>query len=259
LRQVYRLSTLIGGDAHDDVAEGEVVLQGRTGDAANAGGIRVWAGRIADPFYIDLTLLSLVNAAVKDATAPDLSSWRPDQATNSFADTTVESIVLEVSHEHPRLHAGTHVGVWCRTMLATDAGGWRQINRAGNPMTWPILWPDDVDFANSANTRHPSADVNQDGKYIADQVAAVVAAAGTSADPDGYGATVARRLLPDVLPYVIGSPASFGIAGHNGRTLADNAPETMLSMMVNAAIRSGLTPAVSDQLRRPQFPYVVAA
>jgi hypothetical protein len=33
----------------------------------------------------------------------------------------------------------------------------------------------------------------------------------------------------------------------------------MLSMMVNAAIRSGLTPAVSDQLRRPQFPYVVAA
>jgi len=257
-RQPYRLYMLTGGEAHDDVAAGELVLEGRTGESADAPGHRMWAGRIGDPFYIDLSLLSLVNAAVKNGTAPDLSSWQPDRAKNSFADTTVESIVLEISHEHPRMNPGTNIGVWCRTMLATDAGGWRQINRAGNPMMWPILWPDDVDFTNPANTRHPSADVNQDGKYIADQIAAVVAAAGTSANPDGYGATVAHRLLPDVLPYVIGSPASFGFSGRNGRTLADNAPETMLSMMVNTAIPSGLTPAVSAHLRMPQFPYVVA-
>jgi hypothetical protein len=258
-RQSYRLSTLIGGDAHDDTAEGEILLQGRTGDSASANGVRMWAGRIGDPFYIDLSLLSLVNAAVKNGTAPDLSSWRPDQAKNSFADTTVESIVLEISHEHPRLHTGARIGVWCRTVLATDAGGWRQINRAGNPMMWPILWPDDVDFTHPANTRHASADLIQDGKYLADQIAAVVAAAGTSADPDGYGATVAQRLLPDVLPYVVGTPASFGFAGRNGRTMADNAPETMLSMVVNTAIPSGLTPSVSAHLRKAQFPYVVPA
>ncbi|WP_225625249.1 hypothetical protein [Streptomyces werraensis] len=43
-------------------------------------------------------------------------------------------------------------------------------------------------------------------------MAKVVAATGTSAAPTGYGRTVAGQLLPDVLPYVIGTPASFGFA-----------------------------------------------
>ena len=60
--------------------------------------MRIWAGKITDWFYIDLSLLFKINAAVKDGTAPDLSEWRPDEAQNSFANTTVESIVLEVSH-----------------------------------------------------------------------------------------------------------------------------------------------------------------
>ena len=62
----------------------------------------MWAGRIADSFYVDLSLLGMVNAAVRNGTALDLSGWRPEQAKNSFADTTVESIVLEVSHANTR-------------------------------------------------------------------------------------------------------------------------------------------------------------
>ena len=68
----------------------------------------------------------------------------------------VESIVLEVSHQHPQLGPGAHIGVWCATKLATDAGGWRQINRGGHPMMWPIFWPDDVRFDNPQDTRHPT-------------------------------------------------------------------------------------------------------
>jgi hypothetical protein len=37
------------------------------------------------------------------------------------------------------------------------------------------------------------------------------------------------RVVPDVLPYLVGTPTTFGFAGRNGRTLADNAPEVMLS------------------------------
>ena len=97
------------------------------------GDVRIWAGKITDWFYVDLSLLFKINAAVKDGTAPDLSEWRPGEAQNSFANTTVESIVLEVSHEQPNLRPGAHIGVWAATKLATDAGGWRQINRAGHP------------------------------------------------------------------------------------------------------------------------------
>jgi hypothetical protein len=189
----------------------------------------------------------------------DLSGWHPENAKNSFAGTTLESIVLEVSHQHPQLKLGARIGVWCATKLATDSGGWRQINRGGYPMMWPIYCPDDTDFSNPADTRHPSQDFKAVGKFIGDKVAAVVAATGTSADPNGYGETVARELFPDVLPYVVGTPATFGFATRNGRTLADNAPEVMLSLVAATAVRSGLQPSVAKNQRNDKFPHVVPA
>jgi hypothetical protein len=213
--------------------------------------------RIADSFYIDLSLLALVNAAVANGTAPDLSGWQPQNAQNSFAGSLVYSIVLEVPHAHPQLRPGTRTGVWAATKLATDAGGWRQINRAGHPMMWPIFWPNDTDFTDPANTRHPSEDIAGAAKYIGEQIAAVVAAVGTSDDPSGYGQAVAAKLFPDLLPYVVGTPAVYGFTGFNGRTLADNAPEAMLSLVTNTAIPSGLKPATAGDQRTSTFPYVV--
>ncbi len=195
------------------------MLTGSTGELASGGNTRIWAGRIADSFYVDLSLLAIVNGAIADGKAADLSVWRPENAQNSFAGTSVESIVLEVSHQHPQLRPGARIGVWCATKLATDAGGWRKINRAGHPMMWPIFWPGDTDFSDPAN---------------------------------------ARQLFPDVLPYVVGTPASYGFANRHGRTLADNAPEAMLSLVTNTAVPSGLRPSVAKQLRQSAFPYVMA-
>jgi hypothetical protein len=258
-QQALRLHVLAGAEAAEDSAGGQLMLEGRTGQTASGNGARLWAGRAADSFYIDLSLLSIINAAVAKGTAPDLSQWRPESAKNSFAGTTVESIVLEIPHTDARLRPGTRISVWCATKLATDAGGWRQINRAGYPMMWPIFWPGDTDFANPANTRHPSQDVDAVAKYIGDQVAAVVAASGTSGDPHGYGQTVARELFPDVLPYVVGTPATFGFAVRNGRTLADNAPEFMLSLVAGTAVPSGLKPSVAEEQRGSAFPYISPA
>ena len=167
--------------------------------------------------------------------------------------------MLEISLQHPELKPGARAGVWCATKLATDAGGWRQINRGGYPMMWPIFWPDDGQFTNPANTRHPSQDFAAEGEHIAEHISAVVAASGTSDDPKGYGRTVARELFPDVLPYVIGTPATFGFAIRNGRALADNAPEVMMSLVSGAAVPSGLKPSVAKNQRASEFPYVVPA
>jgi len=258
-RQALQLHALTGDEAREDAASGLLVLQGRTGETTGKEDTRIWAGRIADPFYVDLDRLATINAAVRTGSVVDRSAWRADKARNSFAGTTVESIVLEVSHQHQQLHAGQRTGIWCATKLATDAGGWRQINRAGHPMMWPIFWPDDTDFTNRANDRHPAGDFVAEGKNIADLIAAVVSANGTSGDPPGYGQTVARQLFPDLLPYVTGTPASFGFAVRNGRTLADNAPEAMFSLVLNTAVTSGLAPPVAESLRASRFPYVVPA
>ena len=129
-RQSLRLHSLTGDQARDDGAGGELVLEGRTGQAATAGGARVWAGRISDSFYIDLSLLGIVNGAMKNGTAADLSTWHPENAQNSFADTTVESIVLEVSHQHPQLRPGARIGVWARP-------SWPPTRAAGGRSTAP--------------------------------------------------------------------------------------------------------------------------
>ena len=258
-RQTLQLHALTGRDAREDSATGALVLEGRTTETASGPNTRLWAGRISDAFYVDLSLLNLVNSAVRKGTALDLSGWHPQSAKNSFAGTNVESIVLEVSHQHPQLRPGAHIGVWCATKLATDAGGWRQINRAGHPMMWPIFWPDDVKFTNPANTLHPSKEFEVLGKPIGNLIAAAVAASGTSADPQGYGQAVARELFPDVLHYVVGTPAIYSFAGRNGRPLADNAPEAMLSLVVATAVPSGLKPSVAEHLRTSNFPYVVPA
>jgi hypothetical protein len=255
--QSLRLDALTGPEARDDTATGVLVLEGRTGETANGDGTKLWAGRIGDSFYIDLSLLAMVNGAVRSGAALDLSAWRPEKAKNSFADTTVDSIVLEVSHRHPQLRPNTSIAVWCATKIGEGRNDWHQINRFGHPMMWPIFWPDDVQFTQPANTRHPSEDFDANGKYIAGLIASTVAATGSAADPEGYGHVVARELFPDVLSYVVGTPAVYGFAARNGRPLADNAPEAMLSLVTNTAVPSGLKPSVSQHLRHTNFPYVV--
>lgn len=256
--QDYRCHLLIGADARDDNASGTLILEGRTGNEARQNGARMWAGRAADPFYIDLDRLGPINAAVRDGTRLNPGNWKPEKAKDSFAGATVSTIVLEISDQDTRLKPDQHIGVWCVTKLATDAGGWRQINRFGRPMMWPIFRPDDTDYASDTNRGHPVDDLAQEGQHIANLTAAVVAANGTADDPSAYGDTVARLLLPDIMPFTVGTRAVFGLAGHNGRALADNAPEVMFSLVLNAAIPSGLTAAVKDSARGNKFPYIVA-
>ena len=195
--QSLRLYTLAGADAREDSAAGELVLEGRTGQAASAGGIRIWAGRTQDSFYIDLSLLAHRQRGggqghragpVRVAAGGRAEQFRRARSSSRSC--------WRSPTPHPLLRPGARTGVWAATKLATDAGGWRQINRAGHPMMWPIFWPDDIDFSNPANIRHPSEDVAAAAKCIGERVAAVVAASGTSDDPEGYGQTVARQPVP---------------------------------------------------------------
>ena len=146
---------------------------------------------------------------------------------------------------------------WATTKLATDAGGWRPINRAAIPMIWPIFRPDDSEEASTANITHPADDARLYREQLARFVARVVANHGSARDPSGYGYAVADRLTPDVLPYRIGTPAAFGFAGFNGRTLSDNAPEIMFSLVTNIAVPAGLVPRRAADARRDTYPYVV--
>ena len=152
--QPWRLETLAGAAARQDDATGELVLEGRTGQAASGGGVRVWAGRIADSFYIDLSLLAIVNAAVAAGTGGGpvgvAAGGRAEQLRRH--DGGLDRAGGRACG--PGAGAGDPDGGVGRHQAGHRRGGWRQVNRAGHPMMWPIFWPDDTDFSDPANTRH---------------------------------------------------------------------------------------------------------
>ena len=57
----------------------------------------------------------------------------------------------------------------------------------------------------------------------------------------------------------VGGHSTVALRARNGRTLADNAPEVMLSLVAGEAVPSGLKPAVAKNQRVDKFPYVVPA
>lgn len=254
-RLPFEVRRLDGPASRDRTADGVTVAEGRTEESISGnGGLRVWAGMAADPFYVEPTILGAVGKAVATGTRIDTGTWAPNEAVNLFAGTTVGAIVLEVPDG--AFDTAT-IGFWGVTALATDAGGWRQINRAGMPMIQPIFHPDDTERSSTYNTTQPKDDLTTYGPEIALLATGLAAAAGTSADPQAHGRAIAELVFPDLLRYEIGTPATFGFATRNGRSFADNAPEIMFSIVLNAAIPTGLSAKNVAGTLRTQFPYVI--
>jgi hypothetical protein len=260
--QRVAIDRLTGTEAGDDGASGDRIAEGQTGQAISGSGVRAWCGAAADPFYLDLHQLAHILQGLQSEQPIDNGEWTPAQAASTFAGSQVYAIVLEIPHGDAELRPGRSIGVWAAAKLATDAGGWRQVNRAGIPMVWPLFravgGDDDSAEYQRDTTAQPADDAAHDTSRVAAFVAANVRRTGVS-DPEGYGRAVAARLLPDVLPYQVGTPAAFTFAGFNGRALADNAPEVMYGLVTNSAVPTGLVAASAGETRQDKFPYVVPA
>ena len=261
-KQRFVLRSIAGADAVDPHAAGTLLAQGSTDEhVITAAGLRIWAGKAGDPFWIEPDVLHAVGHAFQDGTAIDLSGWNPHQAKNLFAGHTVYSIVLEVPDDV--LLSGTsdsrRIGVWAVATLATDAGGWRSINRVGLPMIHPLFTQYNEDLGNRLNAGRPADDFRAYGTVVAKAIAGVVSANGTTENPRTYGENVAHRFFPNVLPYEVGTPAIFGFAAWNGRSLTDNAPDVMFSIAANAPVRLGIGRESVTSKPSATFPYVPAA
>lgn len=133
-----------GADAVDPDAPGAIVARGSTGETVTTpAGLRVWAGKAGDPFWIEPDVLHTVGHAFQGGTTVDLSNWNPGRAKNLFAGHSVYSIVLEVPDGELLAGAGGNrrIGVWAVSTLATDAGGWRSINRVGSSDDPSAVYP----------------------------------------------------------------------------------------------------------------------
>jgi hypothetical protein len=261
-KQRYVVRCIRGAQAVDPHAAGTVVAQGTTGEkVTTAAGLRVWAGQTGDPFWIEPDVLHAVGHAFQDGTAVNLSGWDPNHAKNLFADHTVYSIVLEVPDSELLAGAGNkrRIGVWAVATLATDAGEWRSINRVGLPMIHPLFTQYNEDLGNRLNAGRPADDFATYGEAVTKAIAGVVSANGTAQDPRAYGEKVAHRFFPNILPCEVGTPAVFGFAEWNGRSLIDNAPNVMFSIAANTPVSLGIGRESVTSKPSTKFPYVSAA
>jgi hypothetical protein len=258
-QQRFVLRCITGAEAVDPAAAGTIVAQGATGETATTpSGLRLWTGKAGDPFWIEPDVLHAVGHALQDGTTLNLGDWAPARAKNLFAGHSVYSIVLEVPDQD--LLAGEsdnrRIGVWAVSTLATDAGGWRSINRIGLPMLPPLFVQYNEDLGNRLNAGRPADDFATYGEAIIKDIAGAVAANGTAEDPHAYAEKFAHRIFPNMLPYTVGTPAIFGFADWNGRALTDNAPNVMFSLAANTPISLGIGKESVTAKPTKTFPYV---
>jgi hypothetical protein len=252
-RQALVLSRLDGEQARDRDSAGVVLARGRTDEEIDGeGGVRIWAGSAADPFYINGAVLGAVMEAVANGTRFDLSGVDHGNAANAFAGANVCAIVIEIPDDAFDV---TEIGFWGTTALATDSGRWRQINRCAHPLA-SIFNPLDSDRASAYNLSHPSEDRALYGPLVTELITKVVAATKTSADPAGHARRVVNEIFPDLLRYELGTTANFGFPVRNGRGLTDCVPEVMFALILNKAVPLGLDSTSADGVPRATFPYV---
>lgn len=255
-QQRWTLRRLDGVESRNRDAAGITVLTGTTGKAGadSTGTVRVWAGQAADPFYIEGSVVTAVKTAIAEGKRVALDDFAADEAANIFAGTDVGAIVLELADE--LLPAGT-VGFWGVTVLATDAGGWRQINRCAQPLINTLFNLEDAERGIDFNATQPCDDRELYGPAIVRDTVAVVTAMGTTDRPVAHAEQVRDTLFPDVLRYEIGTDAHFGRERRNGRGLHEPTPEVMFELVLGTPVGMGLDGATAAP--RTEFPYLAAA
>ena len=125
-------------------------------------------------------------------------------------------------------------------------------------MIHPLFTQYNEDLGNRLNAGRPADDFATYGAVVTDAIARVVSAYGTAEDSKAYAEKLARRLFPNILPYEIGTPAIFGFAEWNGRSLTDNAPDVMFSIAANTPVRLGIGKESVTSKPSKTFPYVPA-
>ena len=219
-----------GSDAAGTGESGQTVIQdaqvstGSEAQITEAGDYRFFAGWRSDPFFYD------VGGALNgfQYTGDDF-----------FADKDVCSIVLEL----PNSELGANdVGLWARTLVAADGGGWTQVDRGAHAQQVTFLTP------NENKADYITGEPADDARFV-DSIAHVLEHAG------GYSPEEARRvaepMLPDILPYNPSRPAGYP---NNGRLFTDDVGDYVVAILTNGRVTEDKVGPHEDFLS--EFPYL---
>jgi hypothetical protein len=126
-------------------------------------------------------------------------------------------------------------------------------------MIHPLFTQFNEDLGKRLNAGCPSDDFATYRATVAKEIAGVAAANGTAEVSKTYGEKVAHRFFPNILPYEVATPASFGFLEWNGRSFTDNASNVMSSIAANTPVSVGISKESVTSKSSKTSPYVPAA
>ena len=213
---------------------------------AGGDGTKVWVGAVKDPFAGNaLGLRAFKVAADGGVYKPDAF----DNAQNFFEHLLTTAIVFELPNSTlpPQIH-------YSGTSAWSDHGHWHQVNRIGHVLL-PHLYLQHADSIQEHMTSSVAEDATRH-RTVASVVERYATLAGHQRDPKSYAQKIAERLLPDVVPFTLGMPASYSVESTNGRALDDVAMDVALHWLVGGPLSARVAPGGRSS---KTFPYLVVA
>jgi hypothetical protein len=210
-----------------------------------ANGIRVWAGAAKDPFVGNAVGITNFRAKLLEGEY-DESTF--DNAEDLFGTLNSSIIVIEV----PNSMLPKDINVFATSAMQMD-GKWIQVNRLANVLLTHLFLVADPATASEHVTHRPDED-SQRQLWVASTIARAATLADSQEEPVAYGDAMAKRLLPDMIPYKVGSTARYGVDAFNGRPTTDDGMDVVLSIFAGKP----LTDKANTFDHHPDtFPYVV--
>ncbi|MBQ4809837.1 DUF4331 family protein [Pseudoalteromonas luteoviolacea] len=220
------------------------VTVGKTAKFKN--GIKVWSGAARDPFVGNSAgIIGFLTTLIGKG---ELELSQFDNGVDLFKDFNSSIILVEV----PNKMLPKHIHVYASSAMY-NVDQWVQVNRLANPLiTHMFLANNKMEVSEHIHHR-PDSDASR--KYaISGMVLRAVALDRKLPNPVQYADMVADKLLPDMIPYKVGSRAEYRFSKINGRKPHDDAMDAVLSLLVGRKV----TDHANTFDRHPnKFPYVV--
>ena len=250
-RQDFTVHYVTGADLDVDLGDppaGKPVFSAELNTPRRIGAVDGFAGLVGDMW-----------AAAPFAVSAMLEAFYVDRRfeedgytnrSNLFARRNAMAIVLEVPNA---LIGEGHVAMWSSISLYGHTVR-AQVSRFGLPLFTDLFlssWRQPL--IECYNQVGPERDIELFDEPVRSFVAEFSALAGLGRISEPYSAGVAGRLIPTVLPYTLGSTAVFTPETMNGRPLAADAFDVMVSLAAGRSLGNAVAPDVSRLL--DVFPY----
>lgn len=213
------------------------------------GDVRFWAGTVRDPFFGNQNGLRELREAFAKRSL-DLDAFKRHLGESPFAGLVSSALVLEIPNTSlpPKIY-------YYASDDWHDQGHWHRANRVAYVLVPHLYLFSTTDQQRSIRYSHLPALDEQYQTLAAETIEKYARMAGFQSDPVAYGKRIAEAILPDAVPYEIGSKAHYGLEGANGRKLSDDAMDAALSWVVGAAVDDGVQQPIGRVAK--DFPFVV--